>query len=176
MTARLAAAAGALAVAASAGALLIFTWPVESGRGYLAVLVIAALACLLPGLRGWPAGIGWAVVLLGAAFVLRARLDRDAAGWTPAMAGLLLFLAELVMWSFELETPAARRPQALRRLGLLLAVAVAAAAAVAAVELGAAAVGALGGGYAMLAAGVAAAVACVLLLAVIARSAAGRAT
>lgn len=108
--------------------------------------------------------------------MLRARLEPDAAGWTPLLAGLLLLIAELAFWSFELEGAPVSRAHLLRRSGLLLGLASAGAGVVAAVELAAAAVAGSGAGYGMLAAGVVAAVGCVLLLAVSARSARGRAT
>jgi hypothetical protein len=95
-------------------------------------LSAVALACLAAGVPGyWVRGLAWGVALLGATFLVRLQLDpATVSAWTPPAAGVLILVAELGYWSYELDgsSTIATAGLAGRLLGvLLLAVAAAAA-------------------------------------------------
>jgi hypothetical protein len=165
---RLIAAAAALTAALATAASIAATWPFERGQGFLAALAIAGCGCLAVALAGrWTTGVGWGVGILGAEFVVRARLDPGAVAWTPVAAAALLLVAELAMWSYELDgvelTPAA----SVRRLFGAVALSAGIGALCALVQAVASMVG---GGWPLFAAGVGAAVLAVAGLALLARA------
>jgi hypothetical protein len=81
------------------------SWPFARGEGYLVALAGAGVACLCLGLLAvWVRGLAWGIGLLAATFLVRVQLEPStASAWTPLVAGVLLLLAELGYWSFELD-------------------------------------------------------------------------
>jgi hypothetical protein len=75
-------------------------------------------------------GLAVGIALLGATFLVRLQLDPAAVSpWTPVAAGLLLLVAELGYWSYELDGSATIVAEGLlRRLAEVIVLAIAAAA------------------------------------------------
>ena len=90
--------------------------------GIAALCVLAAAVVL-----GWPAGIAWALALLGTAYATALAASEDAGAVdavAPLYAGGLLLVAELSYWSLELRGSRREEPGAmLRRLVALTALA-----------------------------------------------------
>jgi hypothetical protein len=109
---------------------LAASWPFAPGERFLLVLGGAGIACLCLGLLAiWVRGLAWGIALLAATFLLRVQLEPStAAAWTPLVAGVLLLLAELGYWSFELDgsNPAGTGSAARRLLEVVLLVVAAA--------------------------------------------------
>jgi hypothetical protein len=107
------------------------SWPFAQGEGYLVALGGAGVACLGLGLLAvWVRGLAWGIALLAATFLLRVQLEPSpATAWTPLVAGVLLLLAELGYWSFELDgSNSSGSGSVARRLLEVIALAVAASA------------------------------------------------
>jgi hypothetical protein len=165
---RLIAAGSALAAAVATATSIAATWPFERGQGFLAALAIAGCGCLAAALAGrWTAGVGWGVGILGAEFVVRARLDPGAIAWTPVAAAAVLLAAELAMWSYELDGVELTLAATVRRLFGAVGLSTGIGALCAFVQ---AVASMLSGGWPLLAAGVGAAVLAVAGLAVLART------
>jgi hypothetical protein len=165
---RLIAAAAALAAAVATAASIAATWPFERGQGFLAALAVAGCGCLAAALAGrWTAGIGWGAGILGAEFVVRTRLDPPAIAWTPVAAAALLLVAELAMWSYELDGVQLSWGASVRRLFGAVALSTGIGALCALVQ---AVASLLSGGWPLFAGGVGAAVLAVAGLALLARA------
>ena len=138
-----------------------------AGVGLLgALILVVALVARFPGL------VAWAVALLGAGYSAALLLEGGTidAG-APLYAVGLLLLAELAYWSLELHLPSDPGITA-RRVGRLVLIALVAGG-VSALVLAASELAAEGG-LGLEALGVAAAGAALALVALLARSAAGR--
>ena len=154
----------ALAAAATAGRLPLFAL----APGAAAVLVLAAALW-----RGWTAAVAWALALLAAGYALslslgpeRATIDTAA----PVVAAVLLAVAELAYWSLELRDPGSWEGPLLARRAGVLGVLVLVSLALGSVVVVFTTLEA-GGGVALTAVGVAAAVATFGILAGLARRA-----
>jgi hypothetical protein len=107
------------------------SWPFDRGEGYLLAIGAAATVCLGAGLTAiWVRGLAWGIALLGVSFLIRVQLEpATASAWTPVVAAVLLLVAELGYWSFELAAPDGAGPGLVpRRLVEVLLLALAAAA------------------------------------------------
>jgi len=104
---------------------LVAATSLRSGGHEILPLVagVLALPALLAGLAlRWSAALALGVALLGAQQAARLALGPDSLdSWTPLLAGLLLFVAELSWWSVEPRVPASAQAwQATTRLGTVL--------------------------------------------------------
>jgi hypothetical protein len=111
------------------------SWPFARGQGFLLALSFLAIFVLVLGVGGyWVRGLAWGLALLAATFLVRLQLEPAAiSSWTPVAAGLLLLVAELGYWSFELDGGSTIATEGL--LGRLLEVGLLVLAAAAAAEL-----------------------------------------
>jgi len=92
-------------VAAGFAAAVTLSWPFARGQGFLLALSLFAMFALVLGVGGyWVRGLAWGLALLATTFLVRLQLEPAAiSAWTPVAAGLLLLVAELGYWSFELD-------------------------------------------------------------------------
>jgi hypothetical protein len=88
-----------------------------------AVVGALGLGLLVVGLvLRWPTTIPWAVLLVGAGYVLSRAGNSVVDGWAAAIGVLLLLAAELASWSIDHDTRiAAERSLILRRIAALSA-------------------------------------------------------
>ena len=92
-------------MAAGFAAAVTLSWPFARGQGFLLALSLFAMFALVLGVGGyWVRGLAWGLALLATTFLVRLQLEPAAiSAWTPVAAGLLLLVAELGYWSFELD-------------------------------------------------------------------------
>jgi hypothetical protein len=122
-------------VSAGFAAAVTLSWPFARGQGFLLALSLLAMLALVLGASGhWVRGLAWGIGLLAATFLLRLQLEPAAISpWTPVAAGVLLLVAELGYWSFELDGSSTIATEGL--LGRLLEVVLVVVATAAAAEL-----------------------------------------
>jgi hypothetical protein len=171
-SARLGTALAALLAAGGLGAAGVLR---EGGHDALLLVIgSVAVAALAVGLLlRWSAALAIGVALLGAQQAVRLALGADALdAWTPVIAAALLLVAELAWWSIEPRIPAWAQPGvAARRAGAVLLACIAGTLVSAVVVL--AAGERVGGGTALEAAGVVAAIGTLAVVAWVARRGVG---